>query len=139
MVEVRKAKGDTLEFHKVLMFHPLFHVFYCFQFNLFYCHHYIFLNSFCASLQFYKNLSTSLDDVVWRREDDVQETKWKFWPLVLHAHSFLLSNVIAYIISSIRIWHSYARLCKLEFSLHQKKEKRKWNCINDDLEEKSYI
>ncbi|RDX74551.1 CBL-interacting serine/threonine-protein kinase 3, partial [Mucuna pruriens] len=42
MVEVRKAKGDTLEFHK-----------------------------------FYKTLSTSLDDVVWKTEDDMQmrETK----------------------------------------------------------------
>ncbi|CAH9094412.1 unnamed protein product [Cuscuta epithymum] len=39
VVEVRKAKGDTLEFHK-----------------------------------FYKNLSTSLDDVVWRNEDEMQET-----------------------------------------------------------------
>ncbi|XP_021674049.2 CBL-interacting protein kinase 32 isoform X1 [Hevea brasiliensis] len=40
MVEVRKAKGDTLEFHK-----------------------------------FYKNLSTCLDDVVWKTEDDMQEMK----------------------------------------------------------------
>nr|TKS10480.1 hypothetical protein D5086_0000082780 [Populus alba] len=40
MVEVRKAKGDTLEFHK-----------------------------------FYKNLSTCLDDVVWKTEEDMQETK----------------------------------------------------------------
>ncbi|KAJ9146641.1 hypothetical protein P3X46_028879 [Hevea brasiliensis] len=40
MVEVRKAKGDTLEFHK-----------------------------------FYKNLSTSLDDVVWKTEEDMQELK----------------------------------------------------------------
>ncbi|KAI4305861.1 hypothetical protein L6164_029197 [Bauhinia variegata] len=40
MVEVRKAKGDTLEFHK-----------------------------------FYKNLSTCLDDVVWKTEDDMRETK----------------------------------------------------------------
>uniref|UniRef100_A0A2P2MGM5 non-specific serine/threonine protein kinase n=3 Tax=Rhizophora mucronata TaxID=61149 RepID=A0A2P2MGM5_RHIMU len=38
MVEVRKAKGDTLEFHK-----------------------------------FYKNLSTCLEDVVWRNEEDMQE------------------------------------------------------------------
>ncbi|KAF5751644.1 putative CBL-interacting serine/threonine-protein kinase [Tripterygium wilfordii] len=40
MVEVRKAKGDTLEFHK-----------------------------------FYKNLSTSLDNVVWKTEEDMQEAK----------------------------------------------------------------
>ncbi|XP_028794625.1 CBL-interacting serine/threonine-protein kinase 3 [Neltuma alba] len=40
MVEVRKAKGDTLEFHK-----------------------------------FYKSLSTRLDDVVWKAEDDTQETE----------------------------------------------------------------
>ncbi|XP_028798257.1 CBL-interacting protein kinase 32-like [Neltuma alba] len=40
MVEVRKAKGDTLEFHK-----------------------------------FYKNLSTTLKDVVWKSEDDMQEPK----------------------------------------------------------------
>ncbi|KAJ8750009.1 hypothetical protein K2173_013924 [Erythroxylum novogranatense] len=40
MVEVRKAKGDTLEFHK-----------------------------------FYKNLSTCLEDVVWRTEDDMQEVE----------------------------------------------------------------
>ncbi|KAJ6425087.1 hypothetical protein OIU84_025785 [Salix udensis] len=40
MVEVRKAKGDTLEFHK-----------------------------------FYKSLSTCLDDVVWKTEEDMQETK----------------------------------------------------------------
>ncbi|KAI9072813.1 hypothetical protein K1719_045216 [Acacia pycnantha] len=40
MVEVRKAKGDTLEFHK-----------------------------------FYKNLSTTLKDVVWKSEDDMQEIK----------------------------------------------------------------
>ncbi|XP_075520117.1 CBL-interacting serine/threonine-protein kinase 3-like isoform X3 [Primulina tabacum] len=39
MVEVRKAKGDTLEFHK-----------------------------------FYKNLSTCLEDVVWKTEEDTQET-----------------------------------------------------------------
>ncbi|XP_027330505.1 CBL-interacting serine/threonine-protein kinase 3-like isoform X4 [Abrus precatorius] len=38
MVEVRKAKGDTLEFHK-----------------------------------FYKKLSTCLEDVVWKTEDDMQE------------------------------------------------------------------
>lgn len=40
MVEVRKAKGDTLEFHK-----------------------------------FYKNLSNSLDDVVWKTEEDMHQTK----------------------------------------------------------------
>ncbi|CAB4283651.1 unnamed protein product [Prunus armeniaca] len=40
MVEVRKAKGDTLEFHK-----------------------------------FYKNLSTCLEDVVWKTEEDMQEVK----------------------------------------------------------------
>ncbi|XP_031739944.1 CBL-interacting serine/threonine-protein kinase 3 isoform X3 [Cucumis sativus] len=40
VVEMRKAKGDTLEFHK-----------------------------------FYKNLSTSLEDVVWKTEEDMQETK----------------------------------------------------------------
>ncbi|OMO77941.1 hypothetical protein COLO4_24926 [Corchorus olitorius] len=40
MVEVRKAKGDTLEFHK-----------------------------------FYKNLSTCLEDVVWKTDDDMQEVK----------------------------------------------------------------
>ncbi|KAK4741950.1 hypothetical protein SAY87_025538 [Trapa incisa] len=40
MVEVRKAKGDTLEFHM-----------------------------FC------KNLSSSLEDVVWKTEEDMQETK----------------------------------------------------------------
>ncbi|XP_075512018.1 CBL-interacting serine/threonine-protein kinase 3-like isoform X1 [Primulina tabacum] len=39
MVEVKKAKGDTLEFHK-----------------------------------FYKNLSTSLEDVVWKTDEDIQET-----------------------------------------------------------------
>ncbi|XP_060216136.1 CBL-interacting serine/threonine-protein kinase 3-like isoform X1 [Lycium barbarum] len=38
MVEVRKAKGDTLEFHK-----------------------------------FYKNLSTSLEDVVWKTEEEMQD------------------------------------------------------------------
>lgn len=38
MVEVRKAKGDTLEFHK-----------------------------------FYKSLSTSLDDVVWKTEEDMHQ------------------------------------------------------------------
>ncbi|KAG9148637.1 hypothetical protein Leryth_019147 [Lithospermum erythrorhizon] len=40
MVEVRKAKGDTLEFHK-----------------------------------FYKNLSTCLEDVVWKTNEDVQGLK----------------------------------------------------------------
>ncbi|VVA33088.1 PREDICTED: CBL-interacting [Prunus dulcis] len=40
MVEVRKAKGDTLEFHK-----------------------------------FYKNLSTCLEDVVWKTEEDMQKVK----------------------------------------------------------------
>ncbi|KAG6409966.1 hypothetical protein SASPL_128010 [Salvia splendens] len=40
MVEVRKAKGDTLEFHK-----------------------------------FYKNLSTCLEDVVWKTEEDMQQMK----------------------------------------------------------------
>ncbi|KAK4441400.1 CBL-interacting serine/threonine-protein kinase [Sesamum alatum] len=40
MVEVRKAKGDTLEFHK-----------------------------------FYKNLSTCLQDVVWKTVEDMQEMK----------------------------------------------------------------
>ncbi|KAF8403564.1 hypothetical protein HHK36_011668 [Tetracentron sinense] len=40
MVEVRKAKGDTLEFHK-----------------------------------FYKNLSTSLNDVVWKNDEEMQEMK----------------------------------------------------------------
>lgn len=40
VVEVRKAKGDTLEFHK-----------------------------------FYKNLSTSLDNVVWKTEEDMQQNK----------------------------------------------------------------
>ncbi|XP_073037979.1 CBL-interacting serine/threonine-protein kinase 3-like isoform X2 [Primulina eburnea] len=39
MVEVRKAKGDTLEFHK-----------------------------------FYKNLSTCLEDVVWKTEEQMKET-----------------------------------------------------------------
>ncbi|KAM7276704.1 hypothetical protein ACFE04_018570 [Oxalis oulophora] len=40
MVEVRKAKGDTLEFHK-----------------------------------FYKSLSTSLEDVVWKNDEDLQQMK----------------------------------------------------------------
>ncbi|KAH6834286.1 CBL-interacting protein kinase 3 [Perilla frutescens var. hirtella] len=40
MVEVRKAKGDTLEFHK-----------------------------------FYKNLSTCLEDVVWKTEEDMHQMK----------------------------------------------------------------
>ncbi|GAA0169106.1 hypothetical protein LIER_23659 [Lithospermum erythrorhizon] len=40
MVEVRKSKGDTLEFHK-----------------------------------FYKNLSTGLEDVVWKTEEDMQQMK----------------------------------------------------------------
>ncbi|KAF4357781.1 hypothetical protein G4B88_025016 [Cannabis sativa] len=40
MVQVRKAKGDTLEFHK-----------------------------------FYKNLSTCLEDIVWKTEEDMQSTK----------------------------------------------------------------
>ncbi|KAL4283600.1 hypothetical protein GQ457_16G007320 [Hibiscus cannabinus] len=40
MVELRKAKGDTLEFHK-----------------------------------FYKSLSTCLEDVVWKTEEDMKETK----------------------------------------------------------------
>ncbi|KAG5517266.1 hypothetical protein RHGRI_037878 [Rhododendron griersonianum] len=40
MVEVRKAKGDTLEFHK-----------------------------------FYQNLSTCLEDVVWKTEEEMQEMK----------------------------------------------------------------
>lgn len=40
MVEVRKAKGDTLEFHK-----------------------------------FYKNLSTRLEDVVWKTEEEMQEMR----------------------------------------------------------------
>ncbi|WMV07254.1 hypothetical protein MTR67_000639 [Solanum verrucosum] len=40
MVEVRKSKGDTLEFHK-----------------------------------FYKNLSTCLDNVVWKTEQDMEEKK----------------------------------------------------------------
>ncbi|PPS09976.1 hypothetical protein GOBAR_AA10679 [Gossypium barbadense] len=40
MVELRKAKGDTLEFHK-----------------------------------FYKNLSTCLEDVVWKTEEDMKEVK----------------------------------------------------------------
>ncbi|KAM7267015.1 hypothetical protein ACFE04_009181 [Oxalis oulophora] len=40
MVEVQKAKGDTLEFHK-----------------------------------FYKSLSTSLEDVVWKNDDDLQQMK----------------------------------------------------------------
>ncbi|XP_051142906.1 CBL-interacting protein kinase 32-like [Andrographis paniculata] len=40
MIEVRKAKGDTLEFNK-----------------------------------FYENLSTCLQDVVWKTEEDMQETK----------------------------------------------------------------
>ncbi|KAL8158623.1 LOW QUALITY PROTEIN: hypothetical protein V2J09_000160 [Rumex salicifolius] len=42
MVEVRKAKGDTLEFHKV-----------------------------------YKHLSNSLEDVVWKTEEEMQETESK--------------------------------------------------------------
>jgi 5'-AMP-activated protein kinase catalytic alpha subunit len=42
MVEVRKAKGDTLEFHK-----------------------------------FYKNLSTCLEDVVWKTEDDMEGNQVK--------------------------------------------------------------
>ncbi|XP_074285534.1 CBL-interacting protein kinase 32-like [Silene latifolia] len=42
LVEVRKAKGDTLEFHK-----------------------------------FYKKLSSSLEDVVWKTEEDMDETKMK--------------------------------------------------------------
>ncbi|KAL2938096.1 CBL-interacting protein kinase 32, partial [Bienertia sinuspersici] len=42
LVEVRKAKGDTLEFHK-----------------------------------FYKKLSTSLDDVVWKTEEEMEETNVK--------------------------------------------------------------
>lgn len=33
------------------------------------------LYSYVSSLQFYKNLSTSLEDVVWKTEEDMQETK----------------------------------------------------------------
>ncbi|KZV44441.1 CBL-interacting serine/threonine-protein kinase 3 [Dorcoceras hygrometricum] len=44
MVEVRKARGDTLEFHK-----------------------------------FYKNLSTCLEDVVWKTDEDIQETGQRYF------------------------------------------------------------
>ncbi|KAK3008091.1 hypothetical protein RJ639_013773 [Escallonia herrerae] len=81
MVEVRKAKGDTLEFHKVL---------FC---SLFLCCLCLFLLTlrnvmfvtfsilvalsllYFLFLVFYKNLSTCLDDVVWKTEEDMQETK----------------------------------------------------------------
>lgn len=64
MVELRKARGDTLEFHKVSLSsatrlaHPLIYVTKI-------------LNLFL--LQFYKNLSTGLKDVVWKSEDDMHD------------------------------------------------------------------
>nr|QSH71661.1 CBL-interacting protein kinase [Hedychium coronarium] len=52
MVEVRKAKGDTLEFHKIGCLY----------------HHF-------STLQFYKNLSSSLKDIVWISEDRQEQAK----------------------------------------------------------------
>lgn len=79
MVEVRKAKGDTLEFHKV-------HQTKAGQLLLSFAYpsgfekekvvkmiHLCFLWS--VMLQFYKNLSTCLEDVVWKTEEDMQEMK----------------------------------------------------------------
>ncbi|THG06702.1 hypothetical protein TEA_002720 [Camellia sinensis var. sinensis] len=47
MVELRKARGDTLEFHK--------------------------LNTALSLLQFYKNLATGLKDIVWKSGDETKE------------------------------------------------------------------
>lgn len=79
MVQVRKAKGDTLEFHKVTFSSPVF------SFSLlplipYTCLKVLIMKELLiprhiSLLQFYKNLSTCLEDVVWKTEEDMQETK----------------------------------------------------------------
>lgn len=70
MVEVRKAKGDTLEFykvHSVLLSNFLKKHILCPR----------KIPGFCllgvSPMQFYKNLSTCLEDVVWKTDEDIQE------------------------------------------------------------------
>ncbi|MBA0684100.1 hypothetical protein Goari_025707 [Gossypium aridum] len=59
MVELRKAKGDTLEFHKV----PLDSL------------DMLYMQLDELPMRFYKNLSTCLEDVVWKTEEDMKEVK----------------------------------------------------------------
>jgi predicted nucleic-acid-binding Zn-ribbon protein len=61
MVEVRKAKGDTLEFHKVTIIHA--------KIMLVKEQYMVLMCVNCNFLQFYKNLSKTLKDVVWKSED----------------------------------------------------------------------
>ncbi|GMG98843.1 hypothetical protein Nepgr_000683 [Nepenthes gracilis] len=58
LVEVRKSKGDTLEFHK-----------------------------------FYKNLSSSLEDVVWKTDDDLREMKSTLFPSLVVVTFFIISRM----------------------------------------------
>jgi hypothetical protein len=109
MVEVRKAKGDTLEFHKVTMrlakikpikkqmyscttvqkLNNLINpypsacpvtrnldslsywnsLFVCLLFQHLLFEQYVLKCVSCNSLQFYKNLSKTLKDVVWKSDD----------------------------------------------------------------------
>ena len=63
MVEVRKTKGDTLEFHKVNNNTSNFLLYEQCSYKDRFLHMFIYYSSF---LQFYKKLSTTLNDVVWK-------------------------------------------------------------------------
>ncbi|WVZ54628.1 hypothetical protein U9M48_005395 [Paspalum notatum var. saurae] len=63
MVEVRKAKGDTLEFHKSPVIYVLFFV------SIFSLSDAYLIVQDAIFLQFYKNLSKTLKDVVWKSDD----------------------------------------------------------------------
>jgi len=77
LVEVRKAKGDTLEFHKVesnfaskdIAFNTVRKVFFWYLFGA-----YRLLICIDLLLQFYKKLSNSLKSVVWKTEEEMQQT-----------------------------------------------------------------
>ncbi|MQM11567.1 hypothetical protein Taro_044474 [Colocasia esculenta] len=68
MVEVRKAKGDTLEFHKGPFSGTSWFLLQILVRDIFLESWLVFL-----FLEFYKNLSTCLKDVVWKSEEDMQE------------------------------------------------------------------
>jgi len=57
-------------------------------------------------MQFYNNLSTRLEDVVWKNEDDMDDAKWNwcnhqccfFWGIAMSYYDPLLSLIVVHII-----------------------------------------
>lgn len=81
MVDVRKAAGDTLEYHKVGV-HKLMHSldsYFVSPYTLFHerlhaCISYSSYISCCYFLQFYKNFCAKLEEIIWKPKEGMSSS-----------------------------------------------------------------